>query len=82
VLFIRYDGNPLKARRGQYLSFDKDEKLEILDQSDSEWWEVSTSSVILYLYKYEFHGCSAFHIFFILKKIAIIRSASIYHEPH
>lgn len=40
---IRYDGNPLKVRRGQYLSFEKDEKLEILDQSESEWWEVSLS---------------------------------------
>ena len=42
---IRYDGNPLRARKGQYLSFEKDERLEILDQSDSEWWEVGVSLI-------------------------------------
>lgn len=36
---MRYEGNPLRARKGQYLSFEKDERLEILDQSDSDWWE-------------------------------------------
>jgi len=50
IFSVRYDGNPLRARKGQFLSFEKDERLEILDQSDSEWWEVHTCNKCVCLF--------------------------------